>query len=63
MLVALDQEKAYDRIDHEYLETVLKHMGFPPRFYNTVMNLYKGAETMVMINDHVICARVLQVQV
>src|ERR1700742_4196250 len=50
ILVALDQEKAYDRIDHEYLQKTLKHMGFPPRFYNSVKYLYTGAKTSVMIN-------------
>ena len=50
VIVALDQEKAYDRINHEYLWQVLDRMGFPPSFINTVKALYKGAESVVMIN-------------
>ncbi|OJT13066.1 LINE-1 retrotransposable element ORF2 protein, partial [Trametes pubescens] len=34
-IVALDQEKAYDRIDHSYLWATLKHMNFPATFINT----------------------------
>jgi hypothetical protein len=50
IIVALDQEKAYDRINHTYLLRVLDHMGFPPKFCNTVKSLYTNAETIVMIN-------------
>ncbi len=50
IIVALDQEKAYDRINHTYMLRVLEHMGFPPKFYNTVKSLYTNAETIVMIN-------------
>jgi hypothetical protein len=50
IIVALDQEKAYDRINHTYMLRVLEHMGFPPKFCNTVKSLYTNAETIVMIN-------------
>jgi hypothetical protein len=50
LIVALDQEKAYDRINHTYLLRVLQHMGFPPRFCNTIKAFYTNAETIVMIN-------------
>jgi hypothetical protein len=53
LIVALDQEKAYDRINHTYLLRVLQHMGFPPRFYNTIETLYTNAETVVMINGEI----------
>ena len=50
IIVALGQEKAYDRINHTYMLRVLEHMGFPPKFCNTVKSLYTNAETIVMIN-------------
>jgi hypothetical protein len=50
IIIALDQEKAYDRINHNYLMRVLRHMRFPPRFYNTIANLYSNAKTVVIIN-------------
>ncbi|OJT01831.1 Transposon TX1 uncharacterized 149 kDa protein [Trametes pubescens] len=49
-IVALDQEKAYDRIDHTYLWEALKHANFPQSFINTVRSLYQGAESCVIIN-------------
>jgi hypothetical protein len=42
--------KAYDKINHTYMLSVLCHMGFPPKFCNTVKTLYTNAETIVMIN-------------
>lgn len=50
MIVALDQEKAYDKIDHGYLWRTLETFGIPPSFINTVKTLYENAETKIMIN-------------
>jgi hypothetical protein len=49
-IIALDQEKAYDKIAHNYLWDVLNRFNFPPLFTNTVKSLYSNAETAVMIN-------------
>jgi hypothetical protein len=49
VIVALDQEKAYDQINHTYVR-VLQHMGFPTKFCNTIRSLYNNAETVVIIN-------------
>ncbi len=49
-IVALDQEKAYDKIDHSYLWMVLERFGIPATFIRIVRSLYKNAETSVMIN-------------
>jgi hypothetical protein len=49
-IIALDQEKAYDRITHEYLWKVLEAFELPEHFINTVKTLYKAAETTVIIN-------------
>ncbi len=49
-IVALDQEKAYDRIDHSYLWRVLEKFELPAPFINIVKALYANAETSVMIN-------------
>jgi len=49
-IVALDQEKAYDKILHEYLWEVLKKFEFPECFINTIKHLYDNAVTTVMIN-------------
>ena len=50
VIVALDQEKAYDRIRHDYLWIVLAHFGLPPSFINTIKALYTSAKTSVMVN-------------
>lgn len=50
VIVALDQEKAYDRINHEYLWEVMRHANFPRRFIRTVKYLYEAARSTVMLN-------------
>lgn len=50
LIVALDQEKAYDKIDHDYLWRTLERFGISDTFTNTVKSLYKTAETRIMIN-------------
>ncbi len=49
-IVALDQEKAYDRIDHGYLWRVLETFGLPETMIKLIQSLYEHAETSVMIN-------------
>jgi len=50
VIIALDQEKAYDRIRHDYLWKVLEANGIPPQFIQTIQHLYTGAKTKVMVN-------------
>ncbi len=50
MIVALDQEKAYDRIDHTYLWRVLRKFNFPESFIRVVQNLYAEANSTVIVN-------------
>ena len=50
LIVALDQEKAYDKIDHNYLLHTLRKFEIPKSFINSVKALYGGAETRIMIN-------------
>ena len=50
MIVALDQEKAYDKITHRYLWSTLRSFNIPETFIRSVRTLYENAETRVMIN-------------
>jgi hypothetical protein len=50
MIVALDQAKAYDKIEHDYLWKTLKAFKIPDNFIRTVQSLYSNASTRVMIN-------------
>lgn len=49
-IVALDQEKAYDKINHTYLWRTLEKLNFPRNFIGTVKSLYKTAKSCVIVN-------------
>ncbi|SJL06249.1 uncharacterized protein ARMOST_09585 [Armillaria ostoyae] len=50
VIVALDQEKAYDRISHDYLWCVMDKLKIPEQFTNTVRSLYTDAKSVVIVN-------------
>lgn len=50
VLIALDQEKAYDRMDHNYRWEVIRGYGLPDPFINRVKSWYKRAKTAVLLN-------------
>ena len=50
LILALDQEKAYDKIRHDYLWKTLEAFNLPPPFINTIKALYQNAHTRVAIN-------------
>lgn len=50
LIVALDQEKAYDLIAHDYLWQVLEHLNFSMSFIEMIQKLYTNANTHVMVN-------------
>ena len=49
-IVALDQEKAYDKVAHDYLWEALARFGLPDSFITKIKNLYKDAKTVVILN-------------
>lgn len=49
-IITLDQEKAYDRINHTYLWTLLRKMNFPKKFIAAIRALYEVAESVVIVN-------------
>ena len=49
-IVALDQEKAYDKITHPYLWRILEKFAFPPEMIDLIKILYKDAPTSIIIN-------------
>ena len=49
-IVALDQEKTYDKILHNYLWMVMENFRFPTHFINIIKSLYNNAATTVLIN-------------
>lgn len=50
LIVALDQEKAYDKISQDYLWDTLRAYNLPENFIQTVKSLYDKAETVVILN-------------
>lgn len=46
-VLSLDQEKAFDQVDHKYLFTVLKEFGFGENFISYIKLLYSDAFVMV----------------
>ena len=50
VIVALDQEKAYDKIRHKYLWKTLATFNLPDKFIQTIRSLYENAATQVAIN-------------
>ena len=49
-IIALDQEKAYDKIKHDYLWETLRAFNLPELFIKTIKALYRNAKTQVAIN-------------
>lgn len=48
-VLSLDQEKAFDRVDHEYLFKVLKSYGFGDIFISYITLLYSNVHVMVKV--------------
>ena len=49
-IIALDQEKAFDRIEHNFLKIVFKKFDFPPNFIKWFEMLYTNIESKILIN-------------
>lgn len=52
-LLALDQAKAFDRVNHEYLWLLLRRYGLPDQFVDWLQVLYRGAESFPLVNGWV----------
>lgn len=51
-IVFLDQEKAYDRVSHEFLFAVLARFGVPEEYISWVRLLYQNAKIKVFVNGY-----------
>ena len=51
ILVNLDQEKAFDRVDRSFLKNLLQLFGFGPSFLNWIHTLYNGANMRILVKD------------
>ena len=50
ILLSLDQEKAFDRVDRTFLSNVLTRFGFGPSFCRWISTLYCHANMQVLVN-------------
>jgi len=50
-IISLDQEKAYDKIAHNYLWKTLEKYGFPAKFIKLIQSIYRASTTSVMVNS------------
>ncbi len=50
ILVSLDQEKAFDRVDRGFLLDLLRHFGFGPDFCHWIHTFYSGANMQIILN-------------
>ncbi|KAL7824332.1 hypothetical protein AOLI_G00329740 [Acnodon oligacanthus] len=48
--ISLDQEKAFDRVEHQYLWYTLEAFGFSPYFITMVRVLFQDVESVLKIN-------------
>ena len=49
-LISLDQSKAFDRVDHQFLATVLETAGFKPEFRRWISMMYHNPQAVVQVN-------------
>ena len=50
MALELDISKAYDRVEWNFLERAMLHLGFSGRFVATIMSCIKSASYSVLLN-------------
>lgn len=49
-LISLDQEKAFDRVEHLYLWNTLEAFGISPKFISFIKTMYSNIESVLKIN-------------
>ncbi len=48
--ICVDQEKAFDRVEHKYIFRLLEKMNFGPLFQKWIHILYKNAQSTITVN-------------
>ena len=49
-LISLDQSKAFDRVDHRFLASVLETARFQPEFRRWISMMYHNPQAVVQVN-------------
>lgn len=50
LILSLDLEKAFDRVDHDFLWAVLTKFNFPSQLVGCLQRLYKNANSKILFN-------------
>ena len=50
MLLKLDLSKAYDKLNWQFLESILKYFGFAEEWTNWIMNMVSSAFFSILVN-------------
>ena len=58
--ISLDQSKAFDRVDHRFLTTVLETAGFEPEFRRCISMMYHNPQAVVQVNGR--CSRAFAIE-
>lgn len=51
-ILSLDQEKAFDRVNHEFCFEILKRFNLGERFIKWIRTLYKNVYSVINVNGH-----------
>ena len=54
-IISVDQEKAFDTVDREFLFEILEKMNFGPNFIKWIKTLYRDSEACVLLNGYLSC--------
>ena len=52
IMIFLDQEKAFDRVNRTHIKRCLKRLGFPNSFVTAIVNTLKGSSAQILVNGH-----------
>lgn len=60
-IISLDQTKAFDHTDHDFLFAVLRKFGIPQNFVTFISKIYENSNTKICFNgfftDTIVCSR------
>lgn len=46
----LDFQKAFDKVEHEYMLQIMEHKGFPPKWLQWMRSIFQSGTSAVLLN-------------